>query len=115
MHKLVLLFHEPADLAEFERRWSEEFVPQAERMPGLRRVTVSRVIGGLQEGQPDLHLMHELYFDDRRALERAMASEQGQKAGQTLISIAGESVELLFAEHREDVPRPIEVEEEERE
>ncbi len=112
MHKLILLFHRPPDMAEFERRWSEEFVPRAERMPGLRRVTVSRVIGGVQEGQQDLHLMHELYFDDRGALEEAMASEQGQKAGETLISIAGESVDLLFADHREDIPRPMEVEEE---
>lgn len=110
MHKLILLFRQPADLAEFERRWSEEFVPQAERMPGLRRVTISRVIGGVQEGQPDLHLVHELYFDDRTSLEQAMASEQGQEAGATLISIAGESVELLFADHREDIPRPIEEE-----
>lgn len=111
MHKLVLLFERPPDVAEFERRWSEEFVPRAERMPGLRRVTVTRVIGGVMGAEPDLHLMHELYFDNRSALERAMASEQGQRAGETLMSIAGESVELCFAEHREDIPRPIDIDE----
>lgn len=106
MHKLIILFHQPPDVGEFERRWSEEFVPQAEQMPGLRRVAVSRVLGGLNEPQPDLHLVHELYFDDRVSLEQAMASETGQAAGRTLVSIAGDRVQLIFAEHQEDRPRP---------
>ena len=106
MHKLIILFYEPPDLDAFERRWSEEFVPRAERMPGLRRVAVSRVLGGLDEKAPDLHLIHELYFDDRETLESAMASEAGQEAGAILVAIAGERAQVLFAEHQEDIPRP---------
>lgn len=108
MHKLVILFYQPADVNEFELLWSEEFVPRAERMPGLRRVSVSRIIGGLDSSPPELHLVHELYFDDRSALEDAMASEAGQEAGRTLVAVAGERVQLVFAEHQEDVPRPTE-------
>jgi uncharacterized protein (TIGR02118 family) len=104
LHKLILLFHKPDEVDRFEDRWSHEFVPAVEAMPGLRRVSVSRVHGGLT-AEADAYLLHELYFDNRRALERAMASEQGQHAGRLLVSIAGEAVDVLFAEHLEDIPR----------
>lgn len=108
MHKLMLLFERPEDSVEFERRWSEEFVPQAERMPGLRRISVSRVTGRVEAGESGLYLVHEFHFENRAALEQAMASEAGQQAGRILVSLAGEAVQLLFAEHMEDKPRPTE-------
>ena len=105
MHKLILIFHQTDDMDTFEQRWSEEFVPLAEQLPGLRRVAVSRVRRQLSEGR-GVRLIHELFFDDRQALEAGMSSPVGQRAGQTLIDIAAEAVEVLTAEHAEDVPRP---------
>ena len=37
-HKLVILFKQPDNPTLFERRWSEEFVPLAEKLPGLHKV-----------------------------------------------------------------------------
>lgn len=73
-------------------------------MPGLRRVSVSRIQGALAH-ESEVHLLHELYFDDRQALDEAMASEAGQAAGQLLMSFAGGQVEVLLAVHQEDRPR----------
>jgi uncharacterized protein (TIGR02118 family) len=103
IHKLVILFKTPADPAEFERRWSAEFVPLAERMPGLRRVVVSHTHGG-PAGAVDVYLIHELHFAGREALSAAMASPEGSAAGQCLVRLAGPAATLLFAEHMEDVP-----------
>jgi len=104
MHKLIVLIRRPQDPAAFEDRWSREFVPRAERMPGLRRVTLSRVSGGLS-GTPDLHLVHEFYFDNLEALQSAMASPQGQAAGRALMAFAAAEASLTFAEHMEmDLP-----------
>lgn len=105
MYKLILVFHASEDLESFEERWSRELVPQVERMPGLKRVAVSRVEGSPTEDS-DVHLLHELYFEDRKSLERAMASPEGQRAGRLLMDIAGSGVELLFAQYLEDRPRP---------
>lgn len=105
MHKLILLFRKPEDIDLFEDRWSHEFVPTAEAMPSLRRVSISRVHGSLSR-ESDVYLIHELYFDDRNSMEQAMASEAGQAAGKVLVSIAGDRVEVLFAEHLEDGPHP---------
>ncbi len=101
MHKLMVLFGRPSNLGDFEDYWSGRFVPLAERMPGLRRVAVSRVHGS-QGGKVDLHLMHEFYFDNEDALRRALASPEGQAAGDALMSFAGGYAALCFAEHLEE-------------
>jgi uncharacterized protein (TIGR02118 family) len=101
VHKLMLLFKKPQDVAAFETEWSERFVVLAERMPGIRRIAVIRVTGG-PEGGADLHMIHEFYFDNSDALESAMISPEGQAAGKVLMSFASANVEILFAEHMEE-------------
>lgn len=105
MHKLMVVFRPPLDPTAFERRWSEEFVPLAEKMPGLRRVALARAYGG-PTGPTDVYLVHEFFFDDAEALHQAMTSAQGQEAGRALMGFAARQVSLAFAEHLEEV-RPI--------
>lgn len=104
-HKLLILFQTPEDSDAFQRRWSEEFVPLAEQLPGLRRIVVSLAHGG-PAGPTDLHLIHEFHFDDLDALKAAMAAPEGLRAGQCLVQLAGRRATLVFAEHMEDAPRP---------
>lgn len=101
MRKLMLIFRRPKDVATFEARWSHDFVRAAEKMPGIRRVTVSRINGGLSD-VVDFHLVHEFYFDNAESMRRAMASTNGQEAGRILMSFAADIVTLCFAEHWED-------------
>ena len=70
VHKLVILFNQPLP-ADFEQRWSEQFVPLAEKLPGLRRVVVSHTQGG-PAGPVDVYLLQELHFDSLEALKAAM-------------------------------------------
>lgn len=100
MHKLVVVIRGGAEPDWMERRWSEDFVPLAERMPGLRRVLVGGVVGS-PGGGADISLIHELLFDDLQALRAALTSPEGQAAGQALMRFAGERAELFFAEHHE--------------
>jgi len=101
MHKLMVIFHQTSDMTELERQWSETFVAQAERMPGLRRVAVSRVGGRLIE-QTQIHLIHEFFFEDEPALRHALASPEGQAAGEALMRFAANDVTLLMAEYLEE-------------
>ncbi len=104
MQKLILIFHESQQGADYLIGWSTRFVPLAERMPGLRRVTVSHIEGG-PGGAVDVRLIHELYFDDRAALTAAMVSPEGMAAGQALVELLGaepDRVEMFFAEHQEE-------------
>jgi len=95
--KLVALYRHPEDTADFDRRYFEEHLPLARKMPGLRRVEVSRSVGA-PAGEPPYYLMAELYFDDRAALDAAMASEEGRAAAKNLMSFAGHLVRFLIAE-----------------
>jgi uncharacterized protein (TIGR02118 family) len=100
MHKLMVLIRRPADPAGFEDRWSREFVPLAEQMPGLKRVSLTRIVGGLT-GTLQPHLVHEFFFEDLEAVRAAMASPQGQRAGEALMGFAAAEASLCFAEHME--------------
>lgn len=106
-YKLVIVFKQQPNPTEFDHRWAEEFVPIAERLPGLQRVVVSRTRGG-PAGRVDIHLIHELHFSSQAALTAAMNSPEGVAAGQCLVRLAGRLVTLAFAEHMEDKPAPSE-------
>jgi uncharacterized protein (TIGR02118 family) len=101
MHKLMVVFKSSDDSLTLETQWSTEFVARAERMPGLRRVSVSRIVGGPGDSI-DLHLVHELYFDDLDSLKKALASDRGQEAGRALMAFGGENVGVYFAQHLEE-------------
>lgn len=105
MHKLMLIFRNPPDILDFETRWSNEFVPKAERMPGIRRVTVSRIRGG-PGGTVEPFLIHEFYFKDAVALQEAISSPQGEAAGNALMGFAAQEVTVCFAEHLEEERTP---------
>ncbi len=97
MYKMTLLFRQPAadQWANFEEQWAMHFRPLAEQMPGLRRVAVGHVVGS-PNGKTEYTRFHEFYFDSREALDRALTSEVGVKAGRALMGFAGKSVEILF-------------------
>lgn len=104
MYKLVILFLPSFASASFEQGW-QKFLGLAEQMPGLRR----EAVGDVEElvfGPPNMHYkkVHELYFDTRQALEEALKSEPGQKAGQWLQSFTQGRFLLMIAKHMEATP-----------
>jgi uncharacterized protein (TIGR02118 family) len=101
MYKLVILFDQPSDPLAFLTGW-QAFLHMAEQMPGLRRETVSLIEDVVySENRPRPFKIHELYFDDRAALDAALASETGQEAGQWLHQFTGGKFTLLTAPHQE--------------
>jgi uncharacterized protein (TIGR02118 family) len=101
MNKLMVIFHTPPNIMEFEENWSERFVSKAEKMPDLKGVSVTRVYGG-PAGEVNIHLIHEFYFEDAQSIRRAMVSPEGQEAGQELLSFAVDYVTICFGEHLEE-------------
>lgn len=104
-YKLIILFKSPLS-PDFEQRWSEDFVPLAEKLPGLRRVVVSHTHGG-PAGAVEVYLLHELHFDSLEAVKAAMLAPAGLTAGQALVKLAGKQATLMFAEHMEDTPNSV--------
>jgi uncharacterized protein (TIGR02118 family) len=105
MYKFTILFRTPPDIAKFEHDWAHTFVPFAEAMPGIVRVEVSTIDGG-PDGASEFYKSHEFYFDTREAMDKAMNSEKGVRAGVALNTIAKGIFTILFAEVLEDIVRP---------
>lgn len=99
MYKLVLIFQPPEDGAAFQQGW-QTFLRLSEAMPGLRKETVSHIDAAIQGGQ-GIYMIHNLFFDSRAALEAALQSEAGQRAGAHLQAFTDGRVHILLAEHRE--------------
>lgn len=76
-------------------------MPQAEKMPGIVRVSVSRP-NRSAGAHPRPYLIHEFYFRDRESLRKALASEAGQAAGSALMEFASEYAQIILSEHVEE-------------
>jgi uncharacterized protein (TIGR02118 family) len=108
VYKLTLIFYENASTPDLIEHWSNEFVPLADKLPGLQLVVVSHVEGG-PAGPSNIRLIQDLVFEDKAALTAAMQSPQGVAAGQCLVRLTRNqpnTVTMLFAEHMEDTPQP---------
>lgn len=97
MVKLIALYRKPPDPAAFDKAYFETHVPLVKKTPGLRRVDIARVTGA-PRGDPEYYLIAEMYFDNKAAMDRAMASPENIEAGKNLMSFAKGLVTFVFAE-----------------
>lgn len=98
MTRLLVLYQPPADPAAFDRYYAEIHIPIARKMPGLRAYTVSAGRPAVLAGDAAPHLVAELDFDNRAALEKALQSPEGQAAAADLAHFAQAGVTLLSYE-----------------
>jgi uncharacterized protein (TIGR02118 family) len=87
---LLALYRRPeggdAALDEFLRRYRAEHLPLMAQVPGLRTMTVEEV--AQHYAGEDIVLLTRMMFDDRAALDVAMASDEMRAAGRNLREIA---------------------------
>ncbi len=97
MIKLVALYKKPTDPAAFDKAYFETYIPLVQKIPGLRQASVARITGA-PRGEPEYYLMAELFFENKAALDAAMASPENMDAGKNLMSFARGLVTFVFAE-----------------
>ena len=98
MVKLVVMYRPPQDADEFERRYRNEHIALAERIPGLTSLTLSRVIGTMGGSPAPYHRVAELTFPDADALAKGGASPEGQAAVQHAAEIGTGGLDTLIVE-----------------
>lgn len=103
MVKVLALYKKPKDAAEFDRKYNEEHLPLALKMPGLRKLEINKVTESPM-GEPDVFMVAELSFDTMEAAKTAMSSPEGKAAGKNIMSFAGDIVHLVYAEVSDKVP-----------
>jgi uncharacterized protein (TIGR02118 family) len=100
MAKLIVVYRIPRDPAEFDRYYAQVHTPLVKKMPGLRRLEVTRLTGA-PSGASDLYQIAELYFDNAAAREAALASNEGKAAEADLPKFAEGIVSVYFGMGRE--------------
>ena len=100
MAKLIVFYRTPRDPAEFDRYYAQVHIPLAKKIPGLRRLEVTRLTGA-PSGANDLYLIAELYFDNAAAREAALTSNEGKAAEADLPKFAEGIVSVYFGVGRE--------------
>jgi len=106
MTTLLALYRRPEGggdaLATLERRYAEEHLPLIAATPELLSVRVRRVTQPLL-GDRELFLTCAMEFEDRAALDRALASDEMRAAGRNLREIAPGLATLLILEDDPDL------------
>ncbi len=109
MYKIVALWGAPqaSEIEEFEKYYAQVHCPLARKVPGLKKLVLTRMDAGLEGAQPAFYRVAELYFESKHALEQSEASPQWtamrQDAGKmierfkvTLTASQGEAKEESF-------------------
>ena len=100
MVKLIALYRKPPDEESFNNHYFNTHIPIAKKMPGLRKLEVTRITGA-PVGETKYHMMAELYFDSVDAMNAANASPEGRATVKDLMSFAADLVTLFFGEVKE--------------
>lgn len=101
MAKLLALYKKPANAATFDAYYFSKHVPLAKKIPGLRRYEVSTGTVGTPQGDSAYRLAAILSFDSLEAIQKGLASREGQATAGDLANFAQAGVELLVFDSKE--------------
>ena len=97
MIKLIALFRKPADTAEFDRHYDTVHTPLVRQYPGLRKLEITHITGA-PIGESKFHLMCEMYWDSKDAMDAALASKEGKAVARDLMSFAADVVTVFHGD-----------------
>ena len=102
MAQLMVLYKTPKDPSAFDKYYFETHVPLAKKLPGLKKFEVNQGPVGSPAGDPGIHRIAILHFDDVAAIHAAFGSPQGQAAVTDVGVFAPEpgAVEILMFDTR---------------
>ena len=98
--KMIVMYPQPTDVEEFEKRYQDEHVPMAvEKLAGKTKLVATKVLGA-PSGTPAFHRIAEVHFPSMDALNACAASQGGHEtlAHAGAISTGGPPVVLVAEE-----------------
>lgn len=95
---MIALYKHPENKEAFDEHYFNVHGPITEKIPGLRKMEVTKIIGSPMGGEGEYYLLCEMYYDDQEALKQGMRSVEGKASGKDLMDFAGELVTLMIGE-----------------
>ncbi|MGO4887684.1 EthD family reductase [Anaerobacillus sp. MEB173] len=97
MVKLIALYKQPEDQQKFDGHYFGTHAPITEKIPGLKKMEVTKIIGSPM-GESEYYLLCEMYYEDKDALNTAMKTDEAKASGKDLMKFAGNLVTLMIGE-----------------
>jgi uncharacterized protein (TIGR02118 family) len=97
MIKVAALWNIPETISEleFERWYEEKHIPDAKKIPGLKKYTVNRVVSK-HRNSSRYYRMAELCFDSIEAVEEALESSEWKYAFKDASNKIADHIRLFF-------------------
>ncbi len=104
MFAVMVLYGQPTDADAFEKHYQERHVPLAAKIPNMKRIELSRVVGTPEGAQATYVRTATLFFEDRDTAMAALGTPDGQAAVQDAQELGTGGVTILFADTEEITP-----------
>lgn len=104
--RIVSLHGHPAEPEVFDRHYGEVHTPLVHRIPGVRNYRYGKVVRTADGSRAPYYLVSDVYFDDVRTLEGALASAEMADAMADVPKFATGGVTIMFCEYQDFPPRP---------
>ncbi|WP_044747448.1 EthD family reductase [Bacillus alveayuensis] len=101
MVKLVALYKQPEDKEKFDEHYFNVHVPITKKIPGLKKMKVTKFSTTPMGDVSEYYLMCEMYYEDYDAMKKGMRSEEGKASAKDLMSFAKDIVTLIIGEEKE--------------
>ena len=98
MVKLSVLYGQPKDAAAFEKYYAGTHMPIAEKMQGVNKIELSKVVGTPDGSAPAFYRMADLYFDSVDQMKRVMDTPEAKATVADLANFATGGVTVLISE-----------------
>ncbi|WP_070119403.1 EthD family reductase [Bacillus marinisedimentorum] len=100
MVKVIALYKQPKDKEKFEEYYYNHHVPLTEKIPGLRKMEMTKIVGSPM-GESEFYLLCEMYYDDHESMKKALRTDEAKASGKDAMSFAGDIVTLMIGEEVE--------------
>lgn len=98
MIKMVALYKHPENKEAFDQHYNEVHVPITAKIPGLRKMEVTKMLANPMGGQSEYYLMCEMYYDDMASFKAAMKTDEAKASAKDAMSFAGDIITLMIGE-----------------
>jgi uncharacterized protein (TIGR02118 family) len=96
MIRLTVLYHHPADPAEFDRYYHETHIPLARTMQGLKGWTIGKCQSATPGEKPPYYMIVGLYAESREAMEAILDSPEGQATVADVANFATGGADFIY-------------------
>lgn len=97
MVKVIALYKQPEDREKFDEHYFNTHIPLTEKIPGLKKVEMTRIIGSPM-GKSEYYMLCEMYYEDHESMKAAMKTDEAKASGKDAMRFAGELLTLMIGE-----------------